>query len=85
MNSADGSIAALLGASPGASTAVAIMIDLIHKCFPEKVATEEWQSKLKAMIPSFGKSLLNDKELFKSEHVSSSESLGIVSAPIEVI
>ncbi len=85
VNSADGSIAALLGASPGASTAVAIMIDLIHKCFPEKVATEEWQSKLKAMIPSFGKSLLNDKELFKSEHVSSSESLGIVSAPIEVI
>ncbi len=55
----DGSLSVLLGASPGASTAVAIMIDLIHKCFPNDVKTEAWQSKFKEMIPSFGQ-LLNE-------------------------
>ena len=34
---ADGSIAGLLGASPGASTAAPIMLDLIERCFPEKL------------------------------------------------
>lgn len=52
----DGSLAALLGASPGASTSVAIMLDILKKCFAEQFATDEWQSKLKEMIPSFGKS-----------------------------
>jgi malate dehydrogenase (quinone) len=56
---ADGSLSVLLGASPGASTAVTIMIDLIKKCFPEQVKTEAWQSKFKEMIPSFGQ-LLNE-------------------------
>ncbi|HWK21386.1 MAG TPA: malate dehydrogenase (quinone) [Microbacteriaceae bacterium] len=49
---ADGSIAGLLGASPGASTAVPIMLDLIARCFPEKLG--EWEPKLKAMVPSYG-------------------------------
>jgi malate dehydrogenase (quinone) len=53
----DGSLAVLLGASPGASTAVQIMIDLITKCFPEEVKTTLWQTKLKEMIPSYGQSL----------------------------
>jgi len=52
----DGSLAALLGASPGASTAVAIMLDVLQKCFPEKFSSNEWQDKLKEMIPTFGKS-----------------------------
>ena len=56
----DGSLAALLGASPGASTAVAIMLDLLEKCFPEKVRSASWQTKLHEMIPSYGKSLAND-------------------------
>lgn len=43
----DGSIAALLGASPGASTAAPIMLHLMEKVFKDKVATPEWQSKLK--------------------------------------
>lgn len=52
----DGSLAALLGASPGASTAVAIMLDVLKKCFPQQFNSDEWQSKLKEMIPTFGKS-----------------------------
>jgi malate dehydrogenase (quinone) len=63
VNAADGSIAALLGASPGASTAVAIMLDLLHRCFPEQLQTTEWQNKLKEIIPSYGQSLSDNKEL----------------------
>jgi malate dehydrogenase (quinone) len=60
VSAADGSLAALLGASPGASTAVTIMIDLLNKCFKNSMATAEWQAKLKQMIPSFGQSLAQD-------------------------
>ncbi|MFE3870371.1 malate:quinone oxidoreductase [Flavobacterium sp. ZS1P70] len=56
----DGSLAVLLGASPGASTAVSIMTDLVGKCFKNEIVNPEWQEKLKTMIPSFGQTL-NDK------------------------
>ncbi len=59
----DGSIAALLGASPGASTAVSIMLELINNCFPDRVKTLPWQTKLKEMIPSHGESLIKDARL----------------------
>lgn len=52
VTSADGSIAGLLGASPGASTAVATMLDLLERCFPERA--ERWQPQLRAMMPSLG-------------------------------
>lgn len=61
--SADGSIAALLGASPGASTSVEIMIKLLKKCFPERAASAEYKAKLRKMIPSWGKKLNDDSEL----------------------
>lgn len=61
--SADGSIAALLGASPGASTAVSIMLGLIQRCFPEQSKTEVWQTKLRELIPSYGSSLASDPAL----------------------
>jgi malate dehydrogenase (quinone) len=60
INTADGSLAVLLGASPGASTAVSIMTDLVDRCFKEELATPEWQAKMKMMIPSYGQTL-NDK------------------------
>jgi malate dehydrogenase (quinone) len=63
VSSADGSIAALLGASPGASTAVSIMLELLQKCFAQQMSTPEWQAKIKAMIPSWGRSLAKDAEL----------------------
>jgi malate dehydrogenase (quinone) len=61
----DGSLAALLGASPGASTAVSVMLEIIKKCFPKEVATTEWQQKLKTMIPSFGTILANEPWLLR--------------------
>jgi malate dehydrogenase (quinone) len=63
VSAADGSIAALLGASPGASTAVSIMLDLLKRCYPEQVKTAAWQAKLKEIIPSYGQSLSKNPEL----------------------
>ena len=63
VSSADGSIAALLGASPGASTSVAIMIQLLKKCFPERTSSAEYKAKLREMIPAWGKKLNDDAEL----------------------
>lgn len=59
----DGSLAAILGASPGASTSVEIMLNLLNKCFPSDMETEDWQALIKEMIPSFGQSLIDNREL----------------------
>ncbi len=60
---ADGSIAALLGASPGASTSVYAMLDLLNQCFKEQMKSEAWQTRLKEMIPTYGKKLADDEKL----------------------
>jgi malate dehydrogenase (quinone) len=52
VTSADGTISGLLGASPGASTAVATMLELLERCFPERSA--HWQPRLRQMMPSLG-------------------------------
>lgn len=62
----DSSIASLLGASPGASTAVHAMLEVLEKAFPDRV-NGKWKDKLTEMIPSYGKNLAEDKEL--TEHV----------------
>ncbi|MBX3161773.1 MAG: malate dehydrogenase (quinone) [Deltaproteobacteria bacterium] len=49
---ANGTIAALLGASPGASTAVSIMLELLQRCFPEAWASVAWRERLAALLPS---------------------------------
>ena len=77
VSSSDGSIAALLGASPGASTAVSIMVGLIRRCFPEKANSSSWQNKLKKMIPSYGMSLAKDAQLLKRTREWTSRALGL--------
>jgi len=72
---ADGSIAALLGASPGASTAVSVMLEIIEKCFPQHL--KAWEPKIKEMIPSYGQSLLKNPELIREIHASTSRTLGL--------
>ena len=61
----DGTLAALLGASPGASTAVQAMIDVLERCFSERMASPQWQSRMKELVPSYGQSLVDDAELLK--------------------
>jgi malate dehydrogenase (quinone) len=63
ITNSEGNLAALLGASPGASTAVAIMIDVLQKCFPDAMQSAIWQDKIKEMIPSFGQKLAENPEL----------------------
>jgi malate dehydrogenase (quinone) len=60
---ADRSIVAMLGASPGASTAAWIMIQVIERCFAENLKTTGWSAKLKEIIPSYGQSLAADPVL----------------------
>jgi len=71
----DGSIAALLGASPGASTAVHVMLEIIKKCFPQHI--NEWEPKIKEMIPSYGLSLMENPDLLRRVHHSTAETLGL--------
>ena len=77
VSAADGSIAALLGASPGASTAVSIMLTLLERCFHDKINSSEWQAKLKQMIPSYGESLGGDGQLLEQVREHTSEVLGL--------
>lgn len=58
----DRSLAALLGASPGASTSATLMIDLLGICFPEEKKTDQWQAAIKKLIPSYGLTLGDDRE-----------------------
>ena len=72
----DGSLAALLGASPGASTAVWVMLNVLERCFPDQVKNE-WRAKLTAMIPSYGRSLIDDAELCHRVRAETAAVLGL--------
>lgn len=75
--SSDGTVAALLGASPGASTATSAMLDLISKCFSKKIQSDQWKSKLKEMVPSFNEPLSQNEDILLSSRKRTSEILGI--------
>ena len=75
ITAADGSIAALLGASPGASTAVHVMLEVMKKCFPQHMIA--WEPKIKEMITSYGVSLMENPELLHEIHHSTTQTLGL--------
>ena len=60
VGSEDGSIAALLGASPGASTAPHIMLNLLKKSFPDQMASADWKSHIQQIVPSYGRKINED-------------------------
>lgn len=78
VSAADGSIAALLGASPGASTAVHVMLEVIAKCFPERM--QEWEPKIKEMIPSYGRSLSDNPALAQEVLERTAKTLGLINS-----
>lgn len=78
VSSKDGSIAALLGASPGASTSVAIILEVLESCFGEQVKSAQWQSELKKMVASYGKVLADDEGLYRTERSRADKALGII-------
>ncbi len=75
--SGDGSLAALLGASPGASTSVTIMLEILQRCLPDRLASQAWQQRLQALLPSYGQDLNADRELLKRSRDRSDALLGL--------
>lgn len=65
ITSADGSLTAFAGASPGASNGTNEMLKVLQRSFPDSLATPAWQQKLREMIPSFGQRLSENPELAK--------------------
>ena len=73
VSSKDGSITCLLGASPGASTAVTIMLDVLGKAFPELINSEEGTKLLKEMVPTWNTEV--DETTFKNQLKQSEQAL----------
>ncbi len=73
----DGTIAALLGASPGASVTVSIMLSLIERCFPERAASAEWAGKLAEIFPAREKQLEQDAEAYREIRAKSDAALDL--------
>jgi malate dehydrogenase (quinone) len=71
VGSADNSIIAMLGASPGASTAVAVMVHVVERCFPKLTAL------LPEFIPSYGQNLITDTALTLKVRAETAEVLHI--------
>ena len=71
----DGTIAALLGASPGASVTVSIMLNLIERCFAEQARSESWASKLREIFPAREKVLEEDAALYREVAAASAKAL----------
>ena len=78
--SADGSLAALLGASPGASVSVSAMLDVLYKCFPEKMASTAWNERLRHIFPASAKELQDDADLYHATRALSDQRLQLTSA-----
>ena len=75
--SADHSIVAMLGASPGASTAVWIMLQVIERSFANELKTAGWSARVKEMIPSYGESLIEDPALSRRVRAETAAILNI--------
>lgn len=72
---ADGTLAGLLGASPGASIAPAAMLDMLERCFPEKWG--RWQDKIRGLVPQFGVKLNEHPDLAAQVQHDTAQVLGI--------
>ncbi|MFM8936041.1 MAG: malate dehydrogenase (quinone) [Vulcanococcus sp.] len=77
VTSADGSLAALLGASPGASTAVDTMLQLLGRCMPERLASAAWQQRLRQLIPAWNEPLAADALRLAAWRARSDQLLGL--------
>ena len=76
--SKDGTLAALLGASPGASVSVKAMIDVLERCFSTQLSSTDWQQKIKTLVPSYGESLIDDAKLLKQVRTRTLNTLNLL-------
>jgi malate dehydrogenase (quinone) len=77
VTASDGSVVAMLGASPGASTAVWIMLQVIERCFRDRLTSAGWADGLKKMIPSYGQSLIDNPDLCRRVRAATAAVLNI--------
>ncbi len=75
--SANGSMAALLGASPGASTSVAVILEVLDRCFTEQMQTSDWKEKMKKMVQTYDVTLSENKDLYEEVNPKVNQTLGI--------
>jgi malate dehydrogenase (quinone) len=81
VGASDRSLVALLGASPGASTASFIAISVLEKFFPEEMTPDAWLPKLKEIIPSYGVSLIDDASLTRQVRAATAAVLKLENIP----
>ena len=75
VSGAEGTIAGLLGASPGASTGAAIMLDVLRRSFPGMLP--RWEAELERMVPSYGTLLSDDPPRAKRIQETTAKALGL--------
>lgn len=80
VSSADGSLAAVLGASPGASVAVAVMLDVIKRLYKDRMPS--WEGKFKEMLPSYGCSIADDAALCERQRDETAQTLHLTKVPV---
>jgi malate dehydrogenase (quinone) len=77
VSAADKSLVALLGASPGASTAANIAMEILRTCFPDKLTDDQWLPALKQMIPTYGIDLKVDADACRTSRSATASVLQI--------
>ncbi|WP_394271537.1 malate:quinone oxidoreductase, partial [Anaerococcus nagyae] len=73
VNSDDNSMIALLGESPGASTSLSVVLEVLEKNFADD--KEAWEPVVKEMVPTYGRSLINDEKLMRETRRETSKNL----------
>ncbi len=73
----DGSLATVLGASPGASTAVSIILNVLEKSFAKEMASAEWKTRLAEMVPAYGLDLKTDAAAHAELGANAAAALGL--------
>lgn len=74
---ADKSLVALLGASPGASTAAAIALGVLETCFADRLTPDSWLPKLKRIIPTYGIDLARDADACRQVRAATAATLQV--------
>ena len=77
VKSNDGNITTLLGASPGASVAVHVMLEVLFTAFPEQIQTQQWQNKLLEIFPFYNRNPLNNPTEYMQQRVENNLLLGL--------
>ncbi len=75
-------VAALLGASPGASTAAPIALNVLKQMFPEQFKTADWQEKIHQIVPSYGQTLNGNVALTQKVWNDTASALQLTTPPV---